>query len=182
MKKIIKLTLVAIFFVGLVQMPKAQTPYEEGSIDLFLDLGFTSGLGFVPVSVGGNFMIMDFLSVGAEFGFRLDNQKYYVAVNDNEKLKRTGFGIITRGDYHFNELLGTPDQFDLFAGVDLGVAFYGKYKYEDLVYQNSKVYFLAGPHVGGKWFFAEKFGVHGIFGWRSGDGAHAGFGIIFRMK
>jgi len=181
MKKVIKLTLVTIILFGFTQTPKAQTAYETGSIDLFLDLGVTSGLGFVPISVGGNFMIMDFLSVGAELGFRLDNQKYYLN-QDNQKLKRSGFGIITRGDYHFNELLGTPDEFDLFAGIDLGVAFYGSYKYNGVVIQNSKAYFLGGPHVGGKWFFAEKFGIHGIFGWRSGDGAHAGFGIVFRMK
>ena len=182
MKKLIKLVFVAALLLSFTQQSKAQDGYGEGNIDLFLDFGFTTGLGLAPVSVGGNFMINDNISVGAEVGFRMDNSKYWVSYADHRKLKRSGFDFITRGDYHFNELLGAPDEFDIFAGIDVGIAFYGNYKHENYIYQDSKVYFLAGPHIGGKWFFSEKFGVHMITGWRSNDGYHLGFGVIFKLK
>ena len=36
--------------------------------------------------------------------------------------------LLTRADYHFNDLLKLPEEFDVYAGIDLGVAFYGDYK------------------------------------------------------
>jgi len=162
MKKIKRFAIIVTLVIGLAQLLKAQTPYEKGSMDLNLGIGITSGLGFVPVYFGGNFMIMDWISVGAEVSLRLDRTHYtYNPIVGSQKYKRTGFGIITRGDYHFNELLDMPEQFDIFAGVDLGVGIYGKSKYNDYVYQDSKVYVIGGVHAGGKWFFTDKLGLCG---------------------
>lgn len=183
MKKITKIAIIIVLLISITHVSKAQTPYTKGSMDLNLGIGFTSGLGFMPIYFGGNFMIMDFLSVGAELSLRLDRQSYYYGyLVGDQSFKRTGFGILTRGDYHFNELLGTPDKFDIFAGIDLGVGIYGKSTYDDYVYQDSKVYFIAGPHVGAKWFFSDKLGLNFVFGGRSGDGAHVEFGLTFRLK
>lgn len=183
MKKMLKWTLVAIIFLGLSQTSKAQDGYAEGNIDLFVDFGFTTGLGIVPVTVGGNYMVLDFLSVGAEIGFRMDNYKlYFSPALGTQKFKRKGGCIITRGDYHFNDLLDLPGEFDVFAGIDIGVGFYGEGKYDIYTYDGTNVYFLAGPHIGGKWFFSEKFGIHAITGWRSNDGYHLGFGLIWKLK
>lgn len=183
MKQFTKFTAIIILVISLSHFAKAQTPYVKGSLDLNLGIGVTTGLGFMPVYFGANYMILDFLSVGAELSFRMDRQSYYYSFyGGNQKFKRTGFGIITRGDYHFNELLGTPDKFDIFAGIDLGVGIYGKSTYEDYVYSESKVYFIAGPHAGAKWFFNEKLGLNLVVGGRSGDGFHTEFGITWRMK
>jgi hypothetical protein len=183
MKKVMKWALIAMMFVGLTLTAKTQDRYAAGNIDLFLDFGFTTGLGFAPVSVGGNFMVLDFLSVGAEFGMRMESSKiYYSFAVGNQKFKRMGGDFITRGDYHFNDLLDLPSEFDVFAGIDIGFAFFGDYKYNDYVWNTNNFYFLAGPHVGGKWFFSEKFGLHLITGWRSNDGYHLGFGLIWKLK
>ena len=183
MKKMTKWAFIAIMFLGLIQTTKAQDGYEAGNIDLFLDFGFTTGLGIIPVTVGGNFMILDYLSVGGEIGLRMDNTKYYYSIAvGNQKFKRMGGDFITRGDYHFNELLHLPGEFDVFAGVDIGVAFFGDYKYDSYTYNTTNVYFLAGPHVGGKWFFSEKFGLHAIMGWRSNDGFQMGVGVAWKLK
>jgi len=183
MKQFIKLTMLIVLVVSLSNFSKAQTPYVKGSLDLDLGSGVTTGLGFIPVYFGANYMILDFLSVGAELSFRIDRQSYYYGYyGSNEKFKRTGFGIITRGDYHFNELLDTPDKFDIYAGMDLGVAIYGKSTYEDYVYSDSKVYFIAGPHAGAKWFFSEKLGLNLLVGGRSGDGFFTEFGLTWRLK
>ncbi len=95
MKKITKWALIAIMFFGLTQTSKSQGGYAAGNIDLFLDFGFTTGLGIIPVTVGGNFMILDFLSVGAEIGMRMDNGKYLVVLDGNQKFKRMGGDLIT---------------------------------------------------------------------------------------
>ena len=183
MKKLIKLVFVAVLLLSFTQQSNAQTPNEEGAIDLNLGIGITSGLGFVPVYFGGNYMVNDWLSVGAQLSLRLDKTKYtYNHLVGNQKYKRTGFGIITCGDYHFNELLETPEEFDIFAGISLGVGIYGKSTYNDYVYQNSRVYFIGGVHAGAKWFFSDKFGLHLVIGGRSGDGFHGDFGVTYKLK
>lgn len=183
MKQFTKITILILLVVSLTHFSKAQSPYVKGALDLNLGSGVTSRLGFIPVYFGANYMILDFISIGAELSLRLDRQSYYYGYyGGNQNFKRTGFGIVTRGDYHFNELLGTPDKYDIFAGIDLGVAFYGKSTYEDYVYSNSDVYFIAGPHVGAKWFFSEKLGLILIVGGRSSDGFFTEFGLTWRLK
>ena len=183
MRNAVRVLLVFAMFVGLVNYTQAQRAYAKGDLDLKLGFGINTSLGFTPVYFGGNYMILEFLSAGAEVDFRIDNQKFYY-YGGSTKYNTTGFGFITYGDYHFNELLNIPAEFDVSAGIDLGVAFYSG-SYTDLLgnkQKNSNTYFLAGPHVGGKWFFSDKFGLHAKAGFRSNDGAIFQFGITMKMK
>ncbi len=43
-------------------------------------------------------------------------------------------------------------------------------------------YFLGGPHAGGRWMFADKFGLNAEFGGRSGDGVYIKAGVTFKVK
>jgi outer membrane immunogenic protein len=183
MKKYAIVVMLAAMLVGFNQISQAQG-FKEGGIDLNLGLGFTSSNGFIPVFFGGNYMIKDFLSVGAEMQFRIDNanQGWY---GNEYNYHRNGFAFITRGDYHFNKLLKLPEAFDVYAGIDLGVAFYGDYKSKDTPYpwdDSDNFYFLGGPHAGGHWMFADKFGLNAEFGGRSGDGAYMKVGFTFLVK
>ncbi len=183
MKKYSVLFLVVAVLIGFSQLVKAQG-FKEGGIDLDLGAGFTSSNGFMPVYFGGNYMIKDFLSVGAEMQFRIDYDNYgpYGSAYDYH---RSGFGFITRADYHFNQLLKLPEEFDVYAGIDMGIAFFGDYKSNDTDYDwndGDDFYFLAGPHVGGRWMFADKFGLNAEFGGRSGDGAYMKVGVTFLVK
>jgi hypothetical protein len=183
MKKLTVLILMAVMMVGFAQVSKAQG-FKEGGIDLNLGVGFTSSNGFIPVYFGGNYMIKDFISAGAEVQFRIDNENYGWYGNDYN-YHRNGFAFLTRGDYHFNKLLKLPEQFDVYAGIDLGVAFYGNYTSNDTEYEwtdSDDFYFLAGPHAGGRWMFADKFGLNAEFGGRSGDGAYMKVGVTFLVK
>jgi hypothetical protein len=182
MKKYAIVLVMAAMLMSLSQTANAQ--FKEGGIDLNLGVGFTSSNGFIPVFFGGNYMIKDFLSVGAEVQFRIDNYNYGYLGNSYD-LHRSGFAFLTRADYHFNDLLKLPEEFDVYGGVDLGIAFYGEYKgdeYYDNWYDSDEFYFVFGPHAGGRWMFADKFGLNAEFGGRSGDGAYMKVGVTFLVK
>jgi outer membrane immunogenic protein len=181
MKKFAILFVVAAMLMHFNPVVKAQG-FKEGGVDLNLGLGVTSGNGFVPVYFGGNYMIKDFLSAGAEFQLRIDHGNYAYYGNDN-RYGSTGFAFITRADYHFNSLLKLPEEFDVYAGIDLGYAIYGDYKHKDDPYTWSHGnYFLGGPHAGGRWMFSDKLGLNAEFGGRSGDGVYLKAGLSFLLK
>jgi outer membrane immunogenic protein len=183
MKKNVVLVLLTAMLFGFSQMSNAQN-FKEGGIDLNLGVGFTSSIGFIPVYFGGNYMIKDFLSVGAEMQFRLDNANYGYLGNSYD-YHRSGFAFLTRADYHFNDLLKLPEEFDVYGGIDMGVAIYGDYKSNDFDYEwtdTNDFYFVFGPHAGGRWMFADKFGLNAEVGGRSGDGAFAKVGLTFVVK
>jgi outer membrane immunogenic protein len=183
MKKYAVLIVMAVMLMGFNQLSKAQG-FKEGGIDLNLGLGVTSGNGFVPVYFGGNYFLKDFLSLGAEMQFRIDNA-YNGWYGSEYKYHRSGFAFITRGDYHFNDLLKLPSEFDVYAGIDLGFAIYGEYKSNDtdIPWEDSGEFFvLVGPHAGGRWMFADKFGLNAEFGGRSGDGVYIKAGFTFIVK
>ena len=180
MKKYAVFIAIAAMLVGFVQKSNAQ--FKEGGFDLHLGFGATTGRGLIPVYFGGNYMIKDFLSLGAELGFRMDRHNYGYGSGHSHTFKRSGFEFVTRADYHFNDLLSIPEKFDLFAGLDVGVVFYGDYKYEGYTYDAHNVEVLIGPHVGGKWMFTDKLGLHALAGFRSNDGALFQFGLTFKLK
>jgi hypothetical protein len=183
MKKIALTVFLATALISLNQSIKAQDSFVKGDVALNLGFGVTSGLGLAPVCFGADFMINDFISAGAELDYRWDRANYYYSVYGDHIYSRNGIAFITRGQFHFNDLLKLPGQFDVFAGIDLGLGFYGKSKaYYDYVYWDSKVYFLAGPQVGGRWFFTDKLGLYVITGFRSNDGADFGFGLTFKVN
>ncbi|OQX79190.1 MAG: hypothetical protein B6D61_04030 [Bacteroidetes bacterium 4484_249] len=184
MKKFLKLSVLSVLLLGFTQVINAQeVSYNKGDLDLNLGVGLTTGLGFTPVYFGANYMIMDFLSVGAEVGYRYDRQKFYTYYSGwgDYSYTRSGFVFLTRGDYHFNELINAPTKFDVYAGIDLGMGFFGDYKYEDVSYSSSNFYFLGGPHVGGRWLFKESFGLNFQTGFRTNDGYNLQFGLTFKL-
>lgn len=178
MKKIAFSVLIAAALVFFLQPTQAQK-YAKGDIDLNLGVGISSGFNFIPVYFGGNYMIMDWLSAGAEVGFRMDKVGGLYLYSYN----RNGFSFVTRADYHFNELFSLPEKFDVYGGVDLGMAFFGKLKHDgvEYPYSYSDAYFLGGPHAGARLFFGDKFGINAQIGGRSGDGAIIQFGATMKL-
>ncbi len=130
MKKFAVLVLIAVMMVGFTQVSRAQG-FKEGGIDLNLGLGVTSGLGFVPVYFGGNYMIKDFLSVGAEMQFRIDQWQLRLLWND-DKYSSSGFRFYNTWLIIISTAcLKLPEEFDVYAGIDFGYAIYGDYKHKD---------------------------------------------------
>jgi hypothetical protein len=183
MKKILKLTVLTILLLGFTQISNARVSYYQGDIDLFLGTGATTGLGFCPVYLGTNYMIMDFLSVGAEAGFRMDSKNFYTHYNSwgHYQYKRNGFVFVTHGDYHFNELLSIPPKYDVYAGVDVGIAIFSDYMYEGKIYNETNNYILAGLHVGARWMFKRNLGLNLQTGFRTNDDLNVQFGLTFKL-
>jgi hypothetical protein len=178
MKKFAFSVLIAAVSFLFIQQAQAQK-YAQGDIDLNLGVGVSSGFSIIPVYFGGNYMIKDWLSAGAEVGFRMDRVGGLYLYSYN----RNGFSFVTRADYHFNELFNLPEKFDVYGGVDLGMAFFGKLKHDgyEYPYSYSNAYFLGGPHAGARLFFGSKFAINAQLGARSGDGAIFQFGATMKL-
>ena len=79
-------------------------------------------------------------------------------------------------DYHFNTLIGIPTHFDFYAGADLGLPLYfgdGGSGTGD---------FDFGTHVGGRWYWSDKWGVNlelGLGIISGGNGAK--FGLSMKL-
>ncbi len=99
------------------------------------------------------------VSLGAYAGFK--TYKY----DNNDKWSYTIIGV--RGAYHYNGL--EVDNLDVYGGV---IASYNILSYDDNVYNGYGSYGSrpsATAFVGGRWYFAENFGVF----------AEAGYGVAY---
>jgi len=78
-----------------------------------------------------------------------------------------------KANYYFDTLLELPSEWDVYAGVNTGYAF--------AIKNNSDVNcFDIGLHVGGRWFWCDRWGVFLELG--SGIvGATSGLGITMKM-
>jgi hypothetical protein len=156
-----------IFFMGVAL---AQNPIEKGQGQFNAGLGFSSwGL---PVYIGFDIGVHRDITVGGELSLRFYDD-HYRDVNYNQSI----IGIVSNANYHFNSLLKIPNNWDFYAGINLG--FY--------IWNNEDNY--PGPHasglglgaqVGGRYYFNEKFGLNLELG---GSNSFSGgkFGISVRL-
>ncbi|RPH32289.1 MAG: hypothetical protein EHM93_09935 [Bacteroidales bacterium] len=159
--------IVLLLFV-FVATSNAQSPLAKGSKQINAGVGF-SGWG-VPIYVGMDFGVYKDITVGFEASFRSYNQKFV-----GENYRSTIFGFSGNGNYHFNSLLEIPNQWDVYAGLNLGY----------YIWTTSSNYpgdgasgLGLGAQVGARYFFKNNFGVNLEFG---GGNAFSGgkFGITY---
>ena len=127
-----------------------------------------AGVGFsgygIPIYASIDFPVSDNITVGGSVSFQTNTENF--GFNDT-RWKHTIFGIGARGDYHFNELLDVPDEWDLYAGVSLEY-----YSWEtklkgggEAIYRGSGSGGLGfSGRVGCRYFFNEKLGANLEFG------------------
>ena len=140
MKKIALLLAVFAF-----SFANAQAPLEEGGIQLNAGIG-TSGWG-TPVYVGLDFGVAPSITVGGELSFQSYNDAGY---------KNNIFGIQANGNYHFNEILNIPSEWDFYAGANLNYYNWSKAN----GYLGDTDNFGLGLQVGGRYFFSDNFGLN----------------------
>lgn len=144
MKKIILFC--TVFLASLIA--NAQAPLEESKLQLNAGFG-ASGWG-TPVYVGLDYGLGNNFTIGAEASYRSYTSYGY---------KSTIIGLQGNANYHFNEILEIPSQWDFYAGASLN---YYNWSFEDDfaedVVDNSN--FGIGLQVGGRYFFNEKFGIN----------------------
>ncbi len=142
MKKIIFL----ILFVAFAKQNYSQGTLAQGAKQLNAGLGF-SGWG-LPVYVGLDYGFRENITLGAEASFRGYRENF-----KNAYYRHNIVGISGNGNYHFNQLLDLDDEWDLYAGLNLGFYIWSSPN----VYPGANASGLGlGAQVGGRYFFNSR--------------------------
>ena len=141
---ILLLSLITLFTVS------AQSQIGKGRKQLNAGVGL-SGWG-VPVYVGMDFGISQDITLGFEGSFRSYNQNY-------EKIKYNSsiIGFSGNGNYHFNRVFSIPDNWDFYAGLNLG--FYVWSSPDNYPGDGTSGLGLGGQ-IGGRYFINHNFGLN----------------------
>lgn len=122
----------------------------KGEKQLNAGVGFSSwGL---PVYIGMDFGVGKDISLGAELSFRSYSDRWL-----DKKYKHNVIGISGNANYHFNSLLNIPEQFDFYAGLNVG--FY--YWTSDADYYGDNTSGLGlGGQIGFRYYWNERMGIN----------------------
>lgn len=148
--------IIALFSLSLVATKSlAQMAIDKGTKFVNLGIGI-GGAGYLGSSALGFNAAADFgitknITVGPSVGYRSYGNSFGYSLS--------AFDIGARGSYHFNELLNTPENVDLYAG--LGLTYFG-YSGDGFVGDASFIYIPF--HLGGRYMFAEKLGAFAELG------------------
>ena len=124
----------AMFFAG--QMAFAQA--WQGKGDQKIQVGF-NGWGYgTGITATYDYGLSKLISVGGGANFFFDHS--------DDKYKDDDFGVFGRLNFHLQEPLGLPSNWDIYPGVDLGLL--GK----------NRTYF--GAHLGVRYFFNNNVGIY----------------------
>lgn len=150
MKKLAFFVILAVSCLTL----SAQSPYAKG--DKQLNAGFGLSSWGLPVYVGLDYAILDDITVGGEVSFRSYNEKI-----GGFKYGHSVIGVSGNGNYHFNTLLEIPDNWDFYAGLNLG--FYIWNSPDSYAGSHSSGLGIGGQ-VGGRYYFSDKVSLNLEFG------------------
>jgi len=166
MKKILFIVIVTLFSVN-VGFSQALNSIGEKQLNFGLRNHGVNGSRFNGIYIGFDYMTVKDLSIGANVDLNHWNNSYY-----SMTILTPSFIV----DYHFNNLIGIPSQFDFYAGADLGLPLYfgnGTSGTGD---------FNLGTHVGGRWYWNDKWGINlelGLGILSGGNGAK--FGLSMKL-
>ena len=137
---------------------------------------FNAGLGFsswgVPIYLGFDHGFHKNFTLGGELSFHQYRDKY----NDHN-YDHSILGISGNGNYHFNNLLEIPSNWDFYAGLSIG--FFMWNSPNDYDGSHTSGLGLSGQ-IGGRYYFNNKFGLNLELG--GGDAFSGGkFGISLRL-
>jgi outer membrane immunogenic protein len=167
MKKSIIILLIAFITV---LTANSQSPIGKGNHQLNAGIGL-SGWG-IPLYVGLDFGVHKDVSLGIEGSFRSYNENY-----TGSHYHSSIFGLSFNGNYHFNTILEIPDNWDLYAGLNIGYFFWATSP--DYPGTSSSGLGL-GAQIGGRYFLSKNFGLNLELGGNSGfSGGKFGITYIF---
>lgn len=125
-------TLIALITLSLEVL--AQNPIPSGTKFLNVGVGFSNH--GVPINAGMDFGIGHNLSLGFDVTHRFD-------------YKFENWGVAGTFNYHFNQVLNIPSNWDFYAGLNVGAAFGNGNSDVDL-----------GAQIGGRYFFNNNTGIN----------------------
>lgn len=109
--------------------------------------GYGAGL-----SVNYDYGLTNMLSLGAGLHLYLNN--------GNQSGKVRQYFLFARANAHLQDALNLPEKWDVYPGLDLGIAGGN---------------FGVGAHIGGRYFFNDKFGAFAEIG------SHGALGIVVNL-
>lgn len=165
-----KKNLLVALFACISVVSFSQNSLSEGSTQLNLGVGF-SGWG-VPLYLGFDHAVSSDVTLGGELSYRAYRENWNHVYYDHSIT-----GISGNANYHFNNLLGIPRNWDLYAGLNLGFYIWGSPD----TYEGSHTSELGlGAQVGGRYFISRKVGLNLEFG--GGNAFSDGkFGITIKL-
>jgi hypothetical protein len=140
--------LVALVFASTFAI--AQGRLTKGQNQLNAGFGF-SGWG-LPVYVGFDHGVGKDITVGAELSFRAYRESFR-QVN----YSHTIFGFSANGNYHFNNLLDIDEEWDVYAGLNIGFYAWSSPNNYPGNYASSPG---LSAQVGGRYFFNSRTGLN----------------------
>jgi len=159
-----------ILFISTCMYAQSQNALPAGRSQLNLGLGL-SNWG-IPVYIGLDYGVSKDITLGAEFSVRNYDEDW-----NNGVYRQQIMGFIGNGNYHFNNVLKIPSNFDFYAGLNVGFNVWTS----PTGYAGSHSSGLAiGAQVGGRYYFNKSLGLNLELG--GGNSASNGkFGLSFRL-
>ena len=137
---------------------------------------FNAGVGFsswgVPVYIGLDYGVHRNFTLGGELSFQSYSDRYA-----NNHYDHSIIGIAGNGNYHFNNVLKIPSNWDFYAGLSIGFFIWNSPN--DYDGSHTSGLGISGQ-IGGRYYFSKNFGVNLEFG---GGNAFSGgkFGISLKL-
>ncbi len=136
---------------GALMAQVGKAPLPKGATQLNMGLGFNSdGL---PIYAGIDFAVHRNVTLGPQINIVFDDD--------------ASMSVLARGDYHFNELLEIPGEWDVYAGANAGINV------------NDGSTLQLGIQVGGRWYWSNKWGLNLEFGGGNNFGTTLGVSMKF---
>lgn len=146
MKKVLMTCLTAL----LCHYASAQYALKKGENQLNAGFGFSNwGL---PIYIGLDHGVHTDISAGAEISFRNHSERFL-----GVRYRTSVIGISGNANYHFNGIANIPEEFDVYAGLNVG--FY-IWDYDDN-YPGSQASGLGlGAQLGGRYYFSNRAAIN----------------------
>jgi outer membrane immunogenic protein len=147
-----------------------QTSAPLSKTQLNFGVGF-SGWG-IPLYIGIDHYVHPDISIGGELSYRSYRENW-----KDEHYSHNVIGLSLNGNYHFNRLLRISQDWDFYAGLNLG--FYIWSSPNDYIGNHSSGLGI-GAQIGGRYYFSRNIGLNLEFG---GGNAFSGgkLGLSIRL-
>ncbi|NME69891.1 hypothetical protein [Flammeovirga aprica] len=151
---------------------RTSSNYSNGS-KFYLNTGVGVNTRGVPFYIGLDYNgVHPDISIGGSFG--IHNYKHY---HKNHYRGHRAWNLSFNGNYHFNRIMNIPNNFDFYAGANIGLYSYSDR--HDYPIDNWS-YIRMGLQIGGRWFINDTIGLNLQFGGGT-QYSGANFGLTFRL-
>ncbi len=142
--------LIAIFLSALTLFTYGQSPLAVGKSQLNAGVGL-SGWG-VPLYLGLDYSFHKDFTLGGEISFRSYHENW-----KNYSYSHSITGFSANVNYHFNNALQIPHDWDFYAGLNLGFYVWSS---PDAYQGNHSSGLGLGAQIGGRYYFTNKIGLN----------------------